>query len=451
MADYIVDGTARLDRFLRQQDVQAWRIPILIAHDGVRVFRAGTAVTPISATTALEDGDTVRVVDPPPSSVTTALQQEADNNARDLAFVPGTSAYDRRMQQLMGVRTDTVLFSDTLVDSLRGFVRALGRSDQITHPIRHLLISSHTNPEGLLFMKLDTLGANHITYEDLEAAVRGNTLTIASPLLDPRPNDATTGQPIAAQVLIRGCRIGQAVPYLRKLKEAFGNTLPVVAPKHFHVVAQQSRPAGFAEYMAYGFTQARAAAFRNKAAAVRAFGAAGFTRIDGTPVPARSWGEWIPRRITSTQSLTTRVISPITNRRDATPAEFRVTNRTFLDQPGSVSVTPDPSSYDARKRAVRDDMVANEPRYQSSHAFPEYVRYGHATIDEFMDSWTWSFSYDSSQQLLSYNATRVEYTVLQPIVDPANNELFLNYYPSASSGSVIERLLVTDARFFETV
>lgn len=449
--DIVVDSSTRLDRLLRRSGVQAWRIPLLIAGNAVWVMRERSRLTPIAEDTRLQAGDFVRIVDPLPSSVAATLQREVDRNARDLAFVPGTSAFDLQMRFVLSQRPATQVFADPLVDSLRSLIQALARSDQVTQPIRHVILASHANPEGLLFMKLDSLGVGHITYEDLEQAVSQRYLEIANEWLNPRPHDAASGNPVPAQVLIRGCRIGRAPPYLRKLKEALGNRLAVVAPKHFHVVARQSRPAGGVEYMDYGFTLARPEVFANRAGAIAAFTAGGFSRVDGTPVPSLSWNDWVPRSIRATSQLAVRAVSPITGARDQFLGEFRVRSRQFLDQEGSVSATSDPGSDTARKRVVGDQLVAQYARYQTTHPFPEYVRYGHATMDEFMDSWTWQFRYDAAQRLLHFNAARVEYTVVQPIINPSNGQVFVNFYPSGSTGTVIEQLSPTDARFFEAV
>ncbi|TXH71696.1 MAG: hypothetical protein E6Q88_07560 [Lysobacteraceae bacterium] len=392
----------------------------------------------------------VIVADNPAAAAMMELQREADRNARDIAFVPGNTPYEQNMRGLMVDRPDTALFQHPQVNALREFIGALSGSAAILQPIRSILISSHANPEGLLYMPLSTYAVAHITYEDLEAAVRNGSLRISQQALEPRPHDRG-GQPIPARVLIRGCRIGNATVYMRKLKEAFGNQIPVIAPKHFHVVARQTRPLGHVEYMAYGFSLARPVAFRNQAEAIAAFAAAGFSRIDGAPVPPSAWGRWIPRNIAANNLTSASVISPITNARDSVPGEFRVRQRTFLANGGSMALATDPGSDTARKHAVRDDLVAQFPRYRSTHDFPEYVRYGHASMDEFMDSWTWRFRYDAARHLLHYNATRVEYVVIQAITDPASNRLLLNFYPSGSTGSRIVQLDEADVRFFQTV
>ena len=131
------------------------------------------------------------------------------------------------------------------------------------------------------------LDAAHIAYEDLEAAIRARSLNVDPALLQPRPQDSA-GTPIQAQFLVRGCRIGNAPAYLRKLKEALGNAMPVIAPKHFHIAAQQTRPAGFVEYMGYSFAFTKPTQLRDRAAVLTAFQGGGFTRVDNSPVPARS-------------------------------------------------------------------------------------------------------------------------------------------------------------------
>lgn len=452
MADYTVDRATTLERFLVRQGVQAWRIPVLVANAGVRVVRERALVPLAGVGTRVESGDIVRVVDPPPAALATALQAAATANARDYAFVPGTSAFDLSMASLMDNRPKTIRISDALVDSLTSFIAALARNAAMTAPIRHLIISSHANPEGHLFMKLSLAGAAQITYEDLEAAVQARSLLVDSALLQPRPHD-TNGAAIPATFLIRGCRIGTAPVYLRKLKEALGNAVPVIAPKHFHIAAQQSRPAGFVEYMGYSFSVNRASQLRNKAAVVAAFQAGGFTRIDNQPVPARSWGEWVPRNphAAAQQDVAARVLNPINNQTQAVPGRFRFRLRQLFPAEQSFALASDPGTETGRKAAVRTELEATHPQYRAAHPFPIYFRFGYATMADFMDGWTWHFRYDRSSGTLFFTASRAEYTIIRPIVEIASNRLILNYYPSGRQGSVLELLNVTDSRLFATV
>jgi hypothetical protein len=452
--NFPVYSATTLGRFLlREVKLQQWRIPYLIQCKGVRVYRDRAFIKINGPDTRLKDGDFVQVDDPLSEACTKALAAIPAADYRDYAFVPGKTAFDLQMAGVLDNRPRTIRINNASIDSLAGFIRALGSETAITSPIRHLIVASHANPEGKLFIRLAILAAAEITFEDLEASVKDKSLLIDSRLLEPRPKD-DGGNPVAATFLIRGCRIGTALPYLKKLKEALGNTITVIAPKHFHDAAQQSKPAGFVEYMSYSFPIYRPKSFSNQGEAVKAFTGAGFTRIDGQPVSAKLWPGWIPTKELNKQgnnSVPATIVSPITNARETIPGFWRYRPRTFLQQDGSVNLPKDTGTDADRKKAVRDDLVKNLTRYQDTHPFPEYVRYGYKTMDEFMAGWTWKFSYDKSTKLLSYNATRHEYTVIRPIVEPAKNTLILNYYPSGKQGKVIEQLKPDDTRFFASV
>jgi hypothetical protein len=455
MANFTVTTASLLGSFLRQNGVQQWRIPVLTGCGGVRVIRDRAFIQLNGAETRLQQNDLVQIVDPLPDACAAALRRIPAADFRDYAFVPGTSPFDLKMAGVMDHRPQTIRINDPLIDSLAGFIRAFSSSALITNPIRSLVIASHANPEGLLFLALTIASPNRISFEDLEAAVNSKLLVVAPNLLEPRPNDST-GSPIAAAFLIRGCRIGSTLPYLRKLKEALGNNITVIAPKHFHIAAQNTRPAGFVEYMGYNFAINRPRPFANRAATITDFSTAGFTRIDGQPVPARLWSTWLPARDreinqVGEQQIPTTIISPITNAQEAVPARYRYRQRQWLEQEGSFGLDPDPGTEAGRKQAVRDEFVRQLARYRPDHPFPEYVRYGYNSMDEFIAGWTWTFRYQASNHTLFFNATRHEYTLIQPIVDPTTNRLLMNFYPSGPQGSVIELMLTSDTRFFASV
>ncbi|HEX6985437.1 MAG TPA: hypothetical protein VF170_08670, partial [Planctomycetaceae bacterium] len=343
MPDFPVDGPTRLDRFLARHGVQAWRQQILIANAGVRVFRGGSVINLSGPADRLEAEDVVRLVDPPPPAAASALQAAADSRAHDYAFAPGTTAYDQTMAELLDLRPQTIRINEPLVDSLASFVAALSRNAAISEPIRSLIIASHAHPEGMLQIKLHLGAVNRVSYEDLEAAVASKALVVDPALLQPRPHDPA-GAPLPAKVLIRGCRIGTAPAYLRKLKEAFGNALPVIAPKHFHVVAKHPQPAGRVEYMAYGFAVTRPKKLKTKPAIVEAFQRATLPRIDGTTVPPNNWGGWLPdnpHRV-GEQKVGAKVILPTTNKPAVLPGRYRFKVRDLFEQEQSFALASDP-------------------------------------------------------------------------------------------------------------
>jgi hypothetical protein len=452
LADYPVDRSTALDTFLRKQGIQEWRVAVLAANAGVRVYRSGNFIDVSGPTMRLLDGDTVRVVDPPPQNVVSALQAAANTSARDYAFVPGTTPFDKRMAGVMDHRTETIRIDDPLVVGLSDFIRALARDPKVTAPIRHLIVVSHANPEGLLFLKLGMLDPAEVTYEDLEAAVKAKSLIVDPKLLEPRPQDASKA-PIPAAFLVRGCRIGTAPAYLQKLKEALGNTMPVIAPKHFHIAAENPRPAGFVEYMGYNFALPKPEPLKDKAAVVAAFKGNGFPRIDGSIVPATSWDGWVPDNPHAAyeQIVVATIINPVTNARETVPGRFRFRLRPLFDAEQSFALPKDPGTEAGRKAAVQAELERVHPQYRQNHPFPEYVRFGYAKMDDFINGWKWKFRYDDKSNTLFFSASRAEYTIIRPITEVADNKLVLNFYPSGRAGSVLALLKVTDTRFFAIV
>src|SRR5438094_797200 len=140
MSDLRVDSDTSLGQFLRKNKYQQWRIPILVNRRGVRVFR-GSGIVPLKDDrTQLRSGDLVHLVDPVPKAYQQALQDEANKNSRDYAFIPGTSAYDVNIGKLNEARPGTIRTNDPLINNLTAFLHALEKSPLITNPISNLII-----------------------------------------------------------------------------------------------------------------------------------------------------------------------------------------------------------------------------------------------------------------------------------------------------------------------
>jgi len=116
-----------------------------------------------------------------------------------------------------------------------------------------------------------------------------------------------------------------------------------------------------------------------------------------------------------------------------------------------IALKNDPGSELKRKKAVRHDLENKEKYYREDHAFPYHKRLGYSSMSEFMDGWHWEFPYISTDKKLSCRAIRYEYTIKQPIVDPATNRIFLNFYPVRSIDSPIVQLVEDDNRLFAAV
>jgi len=477
--DIAVKSDTRLDTLLLENGVQLWRIPILVAKGGVRVFR-GKRQRPLDdAKMPLKTGDSVRLVAPLPAACTQALQREANDNWRDYAIVPGGTTFDARMRKFIQARTNTILLQNPLLSTLQEFVQGLATSNEITNPIRHLLIVSHANIQGSFKISLypSAKVAEVVRYEDLEDAVAKKSILLDVSLMMPRPVESDgISKP---QLRLIGCEIGGQAAYMRKFKEALGGQIVLAAPKQrvigASLVVSLASLNGEVAYMAYHFRAVfptpprKGPAISNKRALIGAFvdlvkkKQQDFLLENGAAVPASSWTRWIPTDLNAQPILTPNdkprefpndVTVPIRRLHMSAPRQFAyIKQRHFFDGPSTIELKKDTGKEADRKQAARADLE-KFPRFTAKHPFPEYVRYGYENMDEFMAGWNWQFSYDDKKKALTYDPIRDEYHIWQPITRVADGTLVLNYYPTSPAAKKsnnpppIIMLNVSDPFFF---
>jgi hypothetical protein len=472
--DLIVDSDTRLDRFLRRNRIQMWRIPILVAKGGVKVFRGNGKEVPLKdAKTRVDANDRVRLISPLPSACVQALQKEANTNWRDYAIVPGSTPFDKQLAKFVQARDKTTLIKDPSMLNLRGFFDGLATSDQIVNPVRHLLIVGHGGMTGAFHIALfagfqDVV----VTYEDLEKALKDKSLIMDLSLMMPRPVEKTgKSQP---NLRLLGCSIGGEVPFMKKFKEALGGQIVLVAPKHFLIGATLVNPPGECAYMDYNFTVYFPSLgpkdpARKKADVVAAFvkksNSGDFKREDKNAVPKKAWNEWVPKQpndkpnpvdLDHAPSVKVTVRNPVFPGTSQAPRRFVYRkNQNLFARPQTMPLQKDTGNEADRRKAVKTWLQGVE-RWKDGHAFPEFVRYGYKTMDECMDGWNWQFSYDKKAKVLTYNPIRDIYRALLPITKVATNTLVMNYYPTGrvperfKSQMPIEMLQVNDTFYFGT-
>ena len=434
MPDFSVDGSTRLDAFLRKHRVQQWRIPILVAKGGVVATRGGGKLTLKNEETPLRSGDKVTLVTPPPSACVKALQREATGNWRDYAIAPGDTPFDKRLAKFVQAREKTIVLQSPLLFTFKGLLEGLATSPEIANPIRHLLFVGHGGLEGSLKGGIDRLPIESITYEMLEEAVKKKTLVVDTSLFQPRPVE--DGKTYGPELRILGCLIGSSAPFMKKLGEAFGNSLRIYAPKHLAVGATIPNPPGEAAYMAYAFNVFVPAKVANKAALVNLLAKKPEYMLENrSKVPKRYWDLWVSKDPNANfnalfpPEIPNHVALPVFGGRSNAPRRFVAQDRHLWKGGGKLRLDKDTGKDADRKKAVKA-YLAKVPVFQDSHPLPAHIRLGYRSLDDFMDGWTWNFSYDKKDKVLSYDPVRIEYRMLQPIISEAKKTLVMNYYPT---------------------
>lgn len=170
MPDLEVTQEGALGSFLRRNGVQPWRVSILVSTRGVVVKRGDTRVTPLTEGTALRARDLFSILDPhsrppqPPSSEPSATPRRTwplcQGRRTSTARWPCCCSADLRPRS-----------SPTLSSHAHGVPAGAGVEPAIDAPIRDLMVSSPT----------------HVTYADLEAAVRARSIDVAPEVLQRSP------------------------------------------------------------------------------------------------------------------------------------------------------------------------------------------------------------------------------------------------------------------------
>ncbi len=378
----------------------------------------------------------------------------------DYAFAPGRTRYDNIMHQLFQRRPNTTLINQRRVTRVDQFLDHLNTAASIGLPVGDFVISSHGNDAGYMQLQLADIhlagrrrAETVTTFEVLEEAVNTGIISIPNSLTNPRP---VAGVP--AGFHIRGCKIGQAEPFVRKLKEALGGQVTVTAPMHFHQNRNLPRM-GVLEHLGYDFAVKRNTAFANKAELVAAFQAANLTFFENTAVPNDSWNDWIPgniRRARTAKRFTVNLGTPIQRNATHQITNVRVDGQYRHDQESFTYTIPyssgAPGTTHAERLTVLTTSLNAHAAFSSGHEFPMYQRYETTSVSDFLDDFTWTFSWSRRTRILTCVGRRHRYTMIVPVTDPATNNLCLNFFPNAGNPTPVIRLLPeNDSRFFLTV
>jgi hypothetical protein len=454
MPDFAVAKPAVLGPFLLDRGVQPWRVPVLVQCGGITATRLGEPLDlrVDGPGTALRANDVVRVQDRLSASCVSALGMVASKEGQDYAMLGPPSRRDDhipRLGRLLRARPGTVLLGAA---SLEEFVQQLGDSAAVTHPVRDLVLACHASPRGVLVVPLKRGGDRFTLFEDLEDAIKAGTIVIPTALVAPRP-PRPGGFPQPVRFLIKGCGIGWAVPFLRRLKEALGlgGLATVVAPRFFHAAGEFRSPAGAGlyEFLAYEFPAfvPGTKPLRTRHQLVSAFRLRGYTDYEGKPITEKQWQEWIPDPPVA-QEKPLWFGSSFAGRPLKATSFFSVGPQDPVEL--GVPAEKDPGSDEKRKEAL-GDYLATLPVFQSTHDFPIYERVFCKDLKEMLDAHQWRYSFDGEKKMLKCTALRMVHVVHQPITDKKTGELIHNFFPTRPAGQAQRMFADDDRRFFVSV
>lgn len=359
---------------------------------------------------------------------------------------------------MLARRPDTTLIvQKKTLATVRQFIEHVSDSGDITRPIGDLLIGAHANAQGYLFISMFPGQQGPTSFETLEETMNdpGHSIEIPDDTIGHSPEN-----PIIHNFHIKGCNIGQATPFLTKLKEALGGNVRVTAPKHFHFLFDQKN-FGTVEGMSYQFIITQSTPIDSRDDLLTAFqDTIFFDLYDGTDISNETWEEWMPAKIKkkylkNNARIDKRVNVPLgqtIGTRSTVPfnIQFRTDVEKFIYTLTYNQASDIPGDQAGREQAL-EDALNEDDGFDAGHEYPIYERWGYNSLAEFLEGYTWSFS--KKKNKLICNGKRYSYTLLPPILDSDTGNFICNYYPAAGSGNtaITDVLVFVDTRLFETV
>ena len=376
----------------------------------------------------------------------------------DFGFSPG-GGHLANIRAMIARRASTTLVARPGMTTIHQLVDYIDTNAGITTPIGDLLIGTHANEEGQLFIPAFPGQVGATLYETLETTLSDTSKSMA---LDDAAIGYKARDPITHFVHIKGCNVGKAEPFLLKLQEAFGKHVHVTAPKFFHGLTSVPSQ-GIFEYMAYEFAISRREQFTSRDAALAVFDEAQFKLIDGeTVVPTADWNRLVPPNPNHErkQQVAIKLGVRLGNRTTITaPRQYRVMPLRIIWGIDFPSVGDIPSDAATQREALRKSLRSDD-RFKDSHPYPEWKREGFKDFDDLFANYKWVFQRRGAT--LVATGTRYLYVAMVVITDPAttpsggffgDGTAVFNFYPNTGSSlaAITTGLQESDVKYFATV
>jgi hypothetical protein len=367
----------------------------------------------------------------------------------DFAFVPGIGDPDLEgLQQFLSKLPHTLVTLTPQPTTLSLYLATLNNVILATNvgPAGNLLIGTHGDEEGQLYLALDPNTQSPATYEKLKSST-----TIAIP---PAVKDSHTW------VRLQTCLLGRddCHQLLVVLKTALGNPTMVTAPRHIHAEALNLY-SGSWEFMMYQF-QVQGADLGRTALTSRAAVLAqladvsnGFELVGSQNVPPAMWDNWVPKagQLNLAPAKSAQVIVPVYVEAPnflynavpiSVPLEIRWVARLQPLPLEPLDCDYIPADADTRQTTLFDLLndKTKHPEYQDTYLYPIYKRHNYKSLEDFTKGWNWQVKDHpgtTKKYSLQYVGTRYQYRLEIPITKPGTNDLIYNYYPDSGDAPII--------------
>ncbi len=440
----------------------ATRVPQLIGCNGVVHYtRSGTRTVVSQGSFEIRNGDFLVVADQCATGTDQAVVV-APMRPGDYAFIMGSGDdfYDAA-EYYMDRRPNTTTV--TSAGTLEAILNTLMTGGAVTTPIANVIVVSHARQEGQLAFAANARARDDRMYLDelcMYVHDRGR----------PQITTRTIRNASATNIHIRGCNIGEEDRFLRLIRQIFGAQVTVTAPKHedryFELTMTETRGEEvvsertyYSEFMRYNFVVKRKQRASNKNELVRHFFDLRKSDIHGNRITRAQYRSWIPNGIHPQGSVERRhrCGNPIHARAGQyITRRYRYQRKTLYTYGVPWQGEGAPPANPARRTELLREALRREPTMQANHPsqqcdMPRYQRWGYGSLNDFVDSLSWSFSWNAADSILMCTGRIHEYELRIPITDAQNN-LLMNVFEGTGTRQYLhQEILETNGELFGRV
>ena len=377
----------------------------------------------------------------------------------DFAFVPNKALddFNQKIFETLQLRPNTTMVKRADAKNVEELINFLNDDPSVSRPIGNILIGSHAADKGWISVQFTGRAING----SFQTRTEYSTLEFAETNSIGRIKPATVQLP--STIFIKGCVIGQAKPFVEKLKAVFGGQVNIHAPVFFERLAYLKKT-GYVESFAYDFVVTSLKPFKDRSAIISAFQARTpkFQFLDGTDVPDKMWKTWLPpktdRKTTDDHTpskIPVKLVPPIKlnakeewgSHEGEDPHGFTHRQDTLVFSVKNWTGTLPAATDIPGKIAFLKPLMAADPLY-AHPKFPMHMRWEFKTLDDFLAGFNWELS--AVPKGLNAVGTRFFVRILVPVCEPSStNNLKYNFYPEAGAIAPAHNGIPdNDARFF---
>jgi hypothetical protein len=365
----------------------------------------------------------------------------------DYAFVPnkGLDAFNRKIYETLKLRPNTTMVERASAATVEDLITFLNDDSSVSRPISNILIGSHAADRGWISIPFTSKAINGI----IKAITEYSTLEFADTNSIARIKPATVATPAIIQ--IKGCLIGQAKPFVDKLKTVFGGQVTIHAPLFVERLVYLDK-SGYVESFAHDFSITSLTPLKTRKDIISAFQARTpkFQFLDGTNVPDKMWKTWLPATTTlktggyTETKIKVKLVPAVKisaskewgalEGKDEMGFTHRLETHNFGDKNWTGTL---PAATDtAGKIALLKPLLAADPLYDITKTkFPLYMRWEFSNLDDFLAGFNWELTALPTKGL-NATGTRFFVRILVPICEPSSTtNLRYNFYPEAGASA----------------